>query len=602
MSVSAVVIGGSSRVAGGVTAAHAGSRSSFVAWLGVCLLILAAPFEATTPLISFPGQSLSVLETLLLLAVCAWLAAALADGPTFRDAVVRVIQTPLTAPWLVFLLAMLVAALAGVDRINALHMTARFLLTFLVYIVAVNGVTSVKRMRGVAVAAAIAGTVVAVLAVLEYMNVRPVQELLTVFRPRISVIGTQVRAGGPFQYPTIASMFLEIVFPLVLGLMLLAIDGGRERTGRSRVIAVGLALAALLISEAVMLTFTRSGLITMAVSLTILGVLRVWLRRFDRGTKMLMAVAAVVVVQILMSRSFESLRLRLTTEGQEAWYQAQFEAPGRISLQTGSIVSLPVTVTNSGLSTWDSQGVVPFRLSYHWLLSNEDSIVSWEGLRTEFPRPIPPGGSITMNADVEAPPEPGDYRLMWDIEQEKRLWFSGEPDAELWTSDASVQGPAVTGRPREPIRPLPRIFSRPGRGILWAAAFRILAAYPILGVGPDNYRLMYGNYAGIPNFDERVHSNNMYVEVLVGGGIVGGLAFGWFCWRACRRVVRPVFRPADSNLATLAAAVCAAAAAIAVHGIADSFLGFTGTYIPIAVVLGLAVAGDALNEADAHRV
>ena len=44
------------------------------------------------------------------------------------------------------------------------------------------------------------------------------------------------------------------------------------------------------------------------------------------------------------------------------------------------------------------------------------------------------------------------------------------------------------------------------------------------------------------------------------------------------------------------------AAAIAVHGIADSFLGFTGTYIPIAVVLGLAVAGDALNEADAHRV
>ena len=113
--------------------------------------------------------------------------------------------------------------------------------------------------------------------------------------------------------------------------------------------------------------------------------LRVWLRRFDRGTKMLIAVAALVVVQILTSRSFESLRLRLTTEGQEAWYQAQFEAPERISLQTGSIVSLPVTVTNSGRSTWDSQGVVPFRVSYHWLLSNEDSIVSWEGLRTEFP-------------------------------------------------------------------------------------------------------------------------------------------------------------------------------------------------------------------------
>ena len=51
----------------------------------------------------------------------------------------------------------------------------------------------------------------------------------------------------------------------------LAIDGGRERTGRDMIIAVGLALAALLISEAVMLTFTRSGLITMAASLTILA-------------------------------------------------------------------------------------------------------------------------------------------------------------------------------------------------------------------------------------------------------------------------------------------------------------------------------------------
>ena len=206
-----------------------------------------------------------------------------------------------------------------------------------------------------------------------------------------------------------------------------------------------------------------------------------------------------------------------------------------------------------------------------------------------------------MNVNVEAPPEPGDYRLMWDIEQEKRLWFSGEPDAELWTSDAAVRGPSVAG-PREPIRPLPRIVGRPGRAVLWGAAFRILAAYPVLGVGPDNYRLIYGEYAGIPNFDERVHSNNMYLEMLVGGGLVGGLAFGWFCWRACRRVVRPVFRPSDSQLATLAAAVCAAAAAIAVHGLADSFLGFTGTYIPIAVVLGLAVAGDSLNEADAHRV
>ncbi len=143
-----------------------------------------------------------------------------------------------------------------------------------------------------------------------------------------------------------------------------------------------------------------------------------------------------------MSRSFESLRLRLTTEGLEAWYRVEFSAPERVSLQTGGIVAVPVTVTNTGRSAWDSRGIVPFRLSYHWLLPDEDSVVSWEGLRTEFPNPIPPGATVTMNAQVEAPPEPGDYRLMWDIEQEDRLWFSTEPDAELWTSDATVRGPA----------------------------------------------------------------------------------------------------------------------------------------------------------------
>jgi O-antigen ligase len=131
----------------------------------------------------------------------------------------------------------------------------------------------------------------------------------------------------------------------------------------------------------------------------------------------------------------------------------------------------------------------------------------------------------------------------------------------------------------------------------------MVADHPLLGVGPDNYRLLYGGYAAIPNFDARIHSNNMYLEILAGTGLVGGFAFAWFCWIAARRVVHPVLRPSDAQVATMAAAVCAAAIAIALHGLADSFLGFTGTYIPIAIVLGLAVAADRLNEsADAHRL
>ena len=110
------MVGGDSRVYGDRSVADAGTRSSAVAWLGICLLIFVAPFEALRPLIEFPGQSLSSVETVLLAVIAAWLLAATALGemPKWR--------TPLTWPWIAFLAAMLAASAAGFDRVNALHM------------------------------------------------------------------------------------------------------------------------------------------------------------------------------------------------------------------------------------------------------------------------------------------------------------------------------------------------------------------------------------------------------------------------------------------------------------------------------------------------
>jgi hypothetical protein len=53
---------------------------------------------------------------------------------------------------------------------------------------------------------------------------------------------------------------------------------------------------------------------------------------------------------------------------------------------------------------------------------------------------------------------------------------------------------------------------------------------------------------------------------------------------------------------TLGAGVAAAAVAIAAHGIVDAFLGFTATYILIAITMGLTVASSSMGEAHAHRV
>src|SRR5262249_25537292 len=156
----------------------------------------------------------------------------------------------------------------------------------------------------------------------------------------------------------------------------------------------------------------------------------------------------------------------------------------------------------------------------------------WEGMRTTFPSAVPPGGSVRLQVSVRAPGEPGRYRLLWDIEQQDQLWFSSEPRSVLVETAASVDGPLVSALPASQIQFIPNRMARPGRAVLWRAALRMFAAHPLTGVGPDNFRLQYGTYAGIANADQRVHSNNMYLEVIAGTGIVGALAFLWLAWRA----------------------------------------------------------------------
>jgi O-antigen ligase len=124
---------------------------------------------------------------------------------------------------------------------------------------------------------------------------------------------------------------------------------------------------------------------------------------------------------------------------------------------------------------------------------------------------------------------------------------------------------------------------------------------PLSGVGPDNFRLEYGPYAGLANFDTRVHSNNMYLEVLTGGGLIGFATFAWLCVAAAALVLKMV-RTADGRTASLTSGVAAATVAVAVHGSVDSFLSFTPTYILIAVTLGLASSSLSLNRTHAHRI
>jgi O-antigen ligase len=117
----------------------------------------------------------------------------------------------------------------------------------------------------------------------------------------------------------------------------------------------------------------------------------------------------------------------------------------------------------------------------------------------------------------------------------------------------------------------------------------MFAAHPLLGVGPDNFRLAYGPYAGLVSADPRTHSNNMYLEMFAGGGVLVGAAFLWLLWRAAGSFAR-LARGAAPQDCAFALGIAAAGLAIAVHASVDSFLSFAPIYVVFSLTLGCAVA------------
>jgi hypothetical protein len=551
-----------------------------VAFYGLLLITLAAPFEMQAPLVSLPGQSISNLETCVAVAIVAW-AAALAMTralPAWR--------TPLTWPWMASLAAMAAAsAFSPVSKMNALHMTGRGVAALAVYLLAVNALGGAPgRVRILMTALVASASFAAALAVLEYLRIETVVVWLRAFRPDFAWVGSQLRAGGPFQYPSIASMYFEVAVACGLGLW--AMDRpGDQRGGWTAPLLFG---ALLLTGDAIVLTYTRSGLMTVAASILIVGALRVRRWGFDGGTTLVASLGLALGLLAVTSRPSQALWLRFTTEGQEAWYRMAVEAPPEVAFAPDQILTIPVAVTNLGRVTWDSRVDPPFSFSSHWYDTAGARVVAFYGIRNIFPAPVKPGETVSLDARVRAPREPGRYQLVWDIEYKGRLWFSTEQGATPAVSRAVVAGAPFTA-PVAGRSETPRVTGQPGRLVLWRAAALMLLSRPVFGFGPDNFRLSYGAYAGLPSADDRIHSNNMYLELAVGAGIVGCLAFAWLLW-SIARVVRELTRLRDDDAAVLGFGVAAALAAIALHGLVDSFLGFTSTYVLFALTLGCAAA------------
>jgi hypothetical protein len=476
-----------------------------------------------------------------------------------------------------------------VDQANALRFAGRMLAAAAIVVVVVNAVTTKTSARLLVVTLLAVAVVISVVAVMEVAQVAPVMRGLTLFRPGFHVVGGQLRATSTLLYPTVTSMYLEVAFALGLWLLL------ERRAGGNRLFGVAVLLALLTTGAGIVATFTRAGLLGIGAAVALAAALHyARARRFDATQARLAGLASMLVVLVLASRSPEVLLARLSTEGSQEWYGATYNVPAALTFSTGAEYQVPVAVENTGRVIWDSSTVPMFAMSYHWLRADTEAVVEFDGWRTTFDAPVPPGTRVTVPVDVRAPGMPGRYVLVWDVVHEDRAWLSteGVPPAR---SLVEVTGPAVAPT-SSPMGGLPAADVRADRFALWRAAVAIGIANPVFGIGPDNFRKVYGRYLALTAFDTRVHANNMYLEALAGGGVLGSLALVWLMCASGRALVRRWRRAG-----TTAAAVALAAAwlVIAAHGIVDSFLSFTPTYALFAITAGLAFSP---GMADADRV
>ena len=126
-------------------------------------------------------------------------------------------------------------------------------------------------------------------------------------------------------------------------------------------------------------------------------------------------------------------------------YDATYTPAATPTLVAGQAITVQVAIKNTGTLTWTPTGPNPFRLGYHWYAvgavpagsvpttpAPTYGAVVFNGLRTNLPQAIPPGITVPLTAQLQAPPTKGTYVLKWDLVHENVTWFSwkGVPTKE----------------------------------------------------------------------------------------------------------------------------------------------------------------------------
>jgi hypothetical protein len=113
------------------------------------------------------------------------------------------------------------------------------------------------------------------------------------------------------------------------------------------------------------------------------------------------------------------------------------EETRRVQIDSGEPFTVITRLFNRSRYPWTAEGVARVNLAYHWLDENGRQVVE-DGLRTPMPWPVPPGGRVSVQQKVLAPPAPGRYVLELDPVFETISWFSRKNGGKTWRIPVEV--------------------------------------------------------------------------------------------------------------------------------------------------------------------
>ncbi|MGI6206742.1 MAG: O-antigen ligase family protein [Anaerolineae bacterium] len=546
-------------------------------------LAFSLPFEIIRPVVALPWFSFTNLEVLTVLALGFWAVRLWGDRP-----VGAIGQPPVWSALLFLGLSFLSAALAPAHQGDALKFATRMATGVAVFWMLAESVRTRTHLRQLLWALVLGSGASALVGLGEAVAWSPLEPVLPLFKAAPTKVGGELRVSASFQYATIAAMFFEMTVPLAVALVATT----RRPVSRLLGMAVGL-----LGTANIVLTFSRAGMLTLILALVAMLVLGRRRRLRPLVPPALLALAGLFALTGALAWQRDTFRTRLITENDLGWYGAAYTAPSHVTLRAGEPNPITITVQNTGQATWHTTGTQPFALGYYWLDDAGQPLDAGHG-EAALPHSVTPGQTVDVTLTLEPSLPPGRYRLTWGMLQHGVLWFRHRDVPEAHTTVTIEPGAGPVPPPPStagtvPGGEAPSMPPTVGRMSLWKAAVLMWAQRPLLGMGPDNFRHLYGTYLGLSVWDVGLHTNNLYLELLTGWGLAGALAFAGLAGAIALSWYR-LWRQAWGASAIYALALGASFLAFFVHGMLDCFLGFVPTLLLLCSVAGLILAAERL--------